>query len=208
MIQLGALFPDHLNLNGDLGNLLVLQKQFEWRGLQAHITPVTTAEGLRRDYDLLFIGHGSDAAWEDIHRIMPELTQILKSLIEADRPIMAVSTGFEKAVATGVFSNLPVEPRADRVSKFEVLEDGGSQVLGYLNTDSDLPGIYRSGNFLGTMLHGPVLSRNPEMLRLLLTSLAGAAGMALPEPTDANKADHVAGLIAEVWKLEEQLASE
>jgi CobQ-like glutamine amidotransferase family enzyme len=89
-----------------------------------------------------------------------------------------------------------------------VLEDGGSQVLGYLNTDSDLPGIYRSRNFLGTMLHGPVLSRNPEMLRLLLSSLASATGMALPELTDAKKADHVAGLIAEVWKLEEQLASE
>jgi CobQ-like glutamine amidotransferase family enzyme len=37
MIRLGVLFPKHLNLNGDFGNVEVLARQLEWRGHEVQI---------------------------------------------------------------------------------------------------------------------------------------------------------------------------
>ena len=34
------LYPDVLNLYGDRGNVLCMQRRLEWRGMQANIVPV------------------------------------------------------------------------------------------------------------------------------------------------------------------------
>lgn len=208
MIKLGALFPEHLNLNGDIGNVDVIKKQLEWRGLSSDIVAVTSEEHLIGGLDFVFLGHGSEAAWADIERRMPNLNFNIKGLLTSDTPFMAVSTGFERVVASGALEDLSPSMREARASKFEVAEDGAFKVLGYLNTESNLPLVYRSGNLVATMLHGPVLSRNGNLLNEVLSAVASKAGLALPALSDAKKADHLVDLIAEVWKLEVELASE
>jgi CobQ-like glutamine amidotransferase family enzyme len=208
MIKLGVLFPDHLNLNGDLGNVTVIKKQLDWRGVDSVVIGITSEDQLSEGFDLLFLGHGSEAAWTDIESRMPNFDSVIERVLDSDIPFMAVSTGFERIVASGALQGLSQSTRDARTSKFEVAEDGDDKVLGYLNTESDLPLVFRSGALVATMLHGPVLSRNASLLNEILVAISTRAGIDLPALMDAKKADQLADLIAEVWKLEEELASE
>ena len=55
------LYPDVLNLYGDRGNVLCMQRRLEWRGMQANIVNVPIGTKLdAKNCDLIFIGGGQD----------------------------------------------------------------------------------------------------------------------------------------------------
>ena len=39
-LRVAHLYPELLNLYGDSGNVLVLRKRMEWRGMEARVTPI------------------------------------------------------------------------------------------------------------------------------------------------------------------------
>lgn len=208
MIRLGALFPDHLNLNGDLGNLEVIAKQLEWRGIDSETLAIRSIHDLSQGLDFILVGHGSLAAWADIRDTFVEMAPTLKQLMTIGVPALAISSGFEESTMAGLFANLSPAPIAPRISKFEIYSDGDSEVLGYINTEVDLPMLHREGNWIGSMLHGPVLAKNPALLEEVLTGIAKHGSVPLA-PFQANeKAGQLADLISEVWNLEKDLASE
>ncbi len=60
-LRICHLYPDILNLYGDLGNVLCLRKRLEWRGIESSVTRVPLGSPLRLgDYDLVFAGGGQD----------------------------------------------------------------------------------------------------------------------------------------------------
>jgi lipid II isoglutaminyl synthase (glutamine-hydrolysing) len=206
MIRLAALFPDQLNLNGDQGNLEVLTKQLKWRGVPSEVFAVRTVAELEQRFDLIFVGHGSIAAWSSIDDEFHAMTPKLAQLIRAGVPGMSISTGFEKLVESGVLTVPKIEPLKERISKFEIFEDSHSEVLGYLNTDVNLPVLHREQNWIASMLHGPVLAKNPALLNEALGNIASHADVEIPELKE--KAGQLADLIKDVWELERELASE
>jgi lipid II isoglutaminyl synthase (glutamine-hydrolysing) len=208
MIKLAGLFSDHLNLNGDFGNLRVLDQQLNWRAMPHEIVSVEEAADLIAAPNFILIGHGSEAAWADIEGQFLALIPRLRELLAAGATILAVSTGFEMVVKHGLIAGLTVEASDERISKFATAQDDSGEVLGYVNTDTDLPTIYREGSFIGTTLHGPLLAKNPNLLESILAQVSTNAGVAVSSIQDAKKADLLAGLVAEVWKLEVELANE
>lgn len=208
MIRLGALFPDHLNLNGDLGNLEVIAKQLEWRGIDSETVAIRSVDDLRQRFDFILVGHGSLAAWADIRDTLGDMAPILRQLMEAGTPALAISTGFEELALVGLFGDLSPAPIAQRISKFEIYRDGESEVLGYINTEVDLPILHRDGNWIGSMLHGPILAKNPALLEEALTNITKHALLPLAPIQVNEKAGQLADLISEVWSLEKDLAGE
>jgi CobQ-like glutamine amidotransferase family enzyme len=208
MIRLGALFPEHLNLNGDFGNLEVISKQLKWRGLASETFSISSKEDLKQRLDFIFVGHGSLAAWADIQNEFSNMIPELTELFTAGLPGLAISTGFEELAKTGLFAQLGPTLKAERISKFEVFKDGDLDVLGYINTEVNLPLVHRERNWIGSMLHGPLLAKNPGLLEEVLESIASNAGLALPQIQEDEKVGQLADLISEVWKLEKELASE
>jgi CobQ-like glutamine amidotransferase family enzyme len=208
MIRLGLLFPEHLNLNGDFGNLEVLSRQLDWRGHGYEIVHVTRPSDLESRLDFLLIGHGSEAAWSDIDARFSDLCAGISRLLKSRVPVLAISSGFANLVSRGLVPELTVKPLPGRISKFEIVDDQGDEVLGYINVDTDLPAFHRSGSLIGTTLHGPVLSKNVRLQIKLLEQVLANAGETLREFQDAKKADQLADLLAEVWKLERELANE
>jgi len=59
-LRVCVLYPDRLNLYADRGNLMVLSRRCEWRGLSCEIARVGIGEDLVPDADLYYIGGGSD----------------------------------------------------------------------------------------------------------------------------------------------------
>ena len=60
-LKICHLYPDVLNLYGDRGNILCLQKRLEWRGIGCKVDCVKLGEKKAlTGYDLFFIGGGQD----------------------------------------------------------------------------------------------------------------------------------------------------
>lgn len=207
MIRIGTLFPKHLNLNGDQGNIKVISQQLKWRGLQVAVIEVTRPEHLE-ELDFVLIGHGSAAAWSEIESKCMLIVEALSQTRYSTLPLLAISSGYEFANRCGLFGALKPSTSVERISKFEIADFEGYEVLGYLNTTSDLPVIVRRSERLGTMLHGPVLSRSTELLENVLLSIAVHAQVEIAEIQSKEKAGQLADLVSEVWKLERELASE
>ena len=78
------LYPDVLNLYGDRGNVLCMQRRLEWRGMQANIVNVPIGTKLdAKNCDLIFIGGGQDFEQEVLlDDLKGEKTAELKAAIE------------------------------------------------------------------------------------------------------------------------------
>jgi hypothetical protein len=156
VIKLAALFPKHLNLNGDHGNLLVIQKRLQWSGVTAEIVPVTSTERLS-EFDFVIAGHGSKAAWADVIRLDPSFVRNLVAFIEAGKTALLVASAYD--LVSEALTGLQCESTEHR-SEFVKTEDG---VVGYLNSDSSNKELQWHKNALLTLLHGPVLAKNPPL---------------------------------------------
>ena len=56
-INICHLYPDLLNLYGDRGNIIAMQRRLEWRGFRVNVTGINVNEPFDwKDYDIFFIG--------------------------------------------------------------------------------------------------------------------------------------------------------
>ena len=212
-IKFAVLYPGHLNLNGDLANIKVLRRRLDWAGVASTIQVVEPGQKIDVDADFIIIGHGSIAAWNAIRADLISRKSELESFVNRGVKLLAIATGYEMLFEQTAAGEAGIGLLAgelellDRVSKFEVVEFEGQELLGYLNSEADLPVVARHGSILAINLHGPVLAKNPQLADAILSDLLQAHGI------DSNilsnkKAAYADGLVAEVWKLEKELASE
>ena len=68
MITLVHLYPREMNIYGDTGNVLVLRRRLQWRGLPSEVVAVNVGDPLPANADLVLGGGGQDAAQGEIGR--------------------------------------------------------------------------------------------------------------------------------------------
>ena len=174
MITLLQLFPDHLDLNGDAGNLKVLQRRLEWAGIEVKTVSLQPGQDFDEHPDVVFVGHGSTAAWKQVYTSLARLAPKLSEWMEAGTIVFAISSGF--AALHGLLPGLVTSiDRTERASKF-ISEDFGDQTLvGYLNSDLALPNLLVDSNLIGSMLHGPLLAKNSWLSDFIFEKLGISA---------------------------------
>ncbi|HEX4728321.1 MAG TPA: glutamine amidotransferase [Jatrophihabitans sp.] len=67
-LLIAHLYPREMNIYGDTGNVLVLRRRLQWRGLPVQVVPVQVGDPLPTDADLILGGGGQDAAQGEIGR--------------------------------------------------------------------------------------------------------------------------------------------
>jgi CobQ-like glutamine amidotransferase family enzyme len=65
-LTLVHLYPREMNIYGDTGNVVVLRRRLEWRGLPVEVVPVSVGDPLPAQADILLGGGGQDAAQGEI----------------------------------------------------------------------------------------------------------------------------------------------
>lgn len=65
-VTLAHLYPHEMNIYGDTGNVLVLRRRLEWRGIDVRIAPVGVGDPFPADVDIVLGGGGQDAAQGEI----------------------------------------------------------------------------------------------------------------------------------------------
>ena len=95
-LRIVHLFPELLNLYGDSGNILVLRKRLEWRGLAADVTEVHVGERPSfADADIVFIGGGSDREQRIVCESLLAEQAELSSFVEDGGVLAAVCGGYQ-----------------------------------------------------------------------------------------------------------------
>jgi lipid II isoglutaminyl synthase (glutamine-hydrolysing) len=61
VLRVCALYPDLMNIYADRGNLLMLRKRCQWRGIDFELAEVSIGQALHPDaHDLIYLGGGQD----------------------------------------------------------------------------------------------------------------------------------------------------
>ncbi|TXK74014.1 type 1 glutamine amidotransferase [Paenibacillus sp. N3.4] len=89
-------FPDRLNLYGDRGNVIALQKRCEWRGIALEIVNIKSTQSLSfSKADLLFIGGGSDREQGLVAHELLKIKKEFKDGIEDGVGCLAICGGYQ-----------------------------------------------------------------------------------------------------------------
>ena len=82
-LTIGWLYPQLMSTYGDRGNILVLQKRCEWRGIQTEIITIdqTISDQRLKTIDLLFGGGAQDREQEIVMKDLQTKKVLIKELI-------------------------------------------------------------------------------------------------------------------------------
>lgn len=95
-LRIAHLYARFLNIYGDRGNILALQKRAEWRAIKVSITRIGLNESFDADFfDFYFIGGGQDKQQETIAVDLLRHRQRLARAKEGKAVILAVCGGYQ-----------------------------------------------------------------------------------------------------------------
>ncbi len=145
-LRICHLYPEMLNLNGDHGNVMILNDRAKRRGITVHVHELSFGERFLEDaYDIVFLGNGQD---EELSAVLKELLEhdraALEAYVEAGGVLLAVGGGYEllgvdKKTLTGevipCLSLLPIHTEVveQRLIGNTVVIDGERTYIGFEN---------------------------------------------------------------------------
>jgi len=214
-LRVCALYPELMNIYADRGNLLLLQRRCEWRGIGFELTASDLGEPLDpAQADLFYIGGGQD---RDQRLCAFDLAEVKREGLHAaaarGAAMLAVCGGYQllghsyelgdetlpgvglvdlrtvRSDGPRLIGNVAIEvalPGLDRPRVLAGFENhggrthlqAGAQPLGRVlrghgnDGSSGFEGV-RSGNVIGTYLHGPLLPKNVWLADWLIAAALG-----------------------------------
>lgn len=204
-LRIVHLYPDALNLYGDGGNAIVLERRCRWRGIPIEVDDVRMGDVLDLSTaDIVLIGGGADRDQLAVANELRHQRDELQGYVEDDGVVLAICgsyqllgrsyyMGDEKVEGLGIIAGDTVRGEGRLTGNVAVKTDiadapfvgfenhGGRTMLDAcehpLGT-SVLEGTGNNGqdgsegclhrNLVGTYLHGPALSKNPELADWLI----------------------------------------
>lgn len=95
-IRIFHLYPDAMNLYGDLGNIITLVKRCQWRGIEAEVVNVKVGDKVTfADADLIFMGGGQDSGQRIVTEDLVSKGTEIKKEINKGLPALLVCGGFQ-----------------------------------------------------------------------------------------------------------------
>jgi lipid II isoglutaminyl synthase (glutamine-hydrolysing) len=98
VVRLCHLYPGELNIYADRGNIAVLRRRLEWRGLGLEVTEAGIGDPVDDDHDLYYLGGGQDrdqlAVAEDLPRTKADA---LRSAVGDGAAVLCVCGGYQLA---------------------------------------------------------------------------------------------------------------
>lgn len=207
-----VMYPQHLNLNGDVANAGVLARRMNWYGHSAAIEFHNPGDELPNYLpDFVLFGHGSEAAWADVEEDLTRNWPKISAWFDKGVLGLAINSGQELLHGTS-FAYLDGELRAgERVSKFVAVETDlfGSvnNLLGYQNSIYSAPIIELKNSLIGTQLHGPVLAKNSWLADEIIRRITGESELTVVPAAEAQ-VELVAKFERGIRDLEVPLANE
>lgn len=140
-VRVAHLYPDRMNIYADRGNLAVLHRRLDWRGMRLEVDEIGLGQPVDPDRcDLIYLGGGQDRDQELVaHDLVATKADALRSATADGAVLLAVCGGYQLAGAgyTGVDGS--------RMPGIEVLdvdtEAGPTRLIGDVVIDAELDGV-------------------------------------------------------------------
>jgi lipid II isoglutaminyl synthase (glutamine-hydrolysing) len=95
-VVIAHLFPDALNLYGDLGNIVTLARRAQWRGIEPEIRGIGEDDAAKLEgADVIFIGGGADQHQRAVADSLVALADPLRKAINDGAALLAVCAGYQ-----------------------------------------------------------------------------------------------------------------
>ncbi|MGZ4030795.1 MAG: type 1 glutamine amidotransferase, partial [Tumebacillaceae bacterium] len=95
-LKIAHLYPDLLELYSDRGNVIILQKRAQWRGLEVEVDHVKVGDGKRlQDYDILFMGGGMDREQDILAQDLQRRKGEIEEAVEQGSVFLGICAGFQ-----------------------------------------------------------------------------------------------------------------
>lgn len=203
-IKLLHLYYDIMNLYGEYGNIKILEQHLKDQGFEVIVNKKSIGEIKDfKQYDFIYMGCGTERNQATILQDILSEKEDLKNFIEEGKTILLTGNSFEilgksidgkPALEFFNFETEHTERREtpDVICTSDILEN---KVVGFINTmsvikNNDKPlfriewnsecdkkdeteGIVYK-NLMGTHLIGPLLIRNPEILKVIIEKICTA----------------------------------
>src|SRR4051812_18128828 len=95
-LRLLWLYPDHMNIYADRGNIAVLERRCAWRGIRFSLAPAGPGERFDPGaHDLLYMGGGQDRDQALVaHDLVDTKREAIEQALAEDVALLAVCGGY------------------------------------------------------------------------------------------------------------------
>ena len=196
-IKLLHLYYDIMNLYGEYENIKILEEHLKDQGYTVMVDKKTLGEEKNlEEYDFIYMGCGTERNQMCIMQDFKKEKEKLSKLIEQEKNIMLTGNSYEilgkklnREDALGIFNfeakNTQKRTTEDVICTSNLLKN---KVVGFINNMSEITNLENSlfdiewgiedkkegisyKNLIGTHIIGPILIRNPELLKLLINRI-------------------------------------
>lgn len=195
------LYYDIMNLYGEYGNVKILKRHIEDQNEEVQLDEKTIGDNFKiNDYDFIYIGAGTEKNQKVVLEDLKKHKEEIKKYIEEDRLFLATGNSYEmfgkkidEEEALGIF-DFEVSRMKDRITSDVIYRSKyfNKKVVGFVNKTSnivhninplfevefgigqnenkDYEGV-KYKNFYGTYISGPIMVRNPDVLKTFMKLL-------------------------------------
>ena len=122
------LYPDLLNVYGDVGNILVLKHRAEERGIKVNVVDVSLNDKFNKDeIDIVFFGGGQDYEQSIVSEdLKNNKGEVLKQYIEDEKVLLAICGGYQ------LLGKHYISPNGEKLQGLGILDiytEGGEKRL-------------------------------------------------------------------------------
>lgn len=199
-ITIAHLYYDLLNLYGECGNVRILKKILEEQNVDVVVKFLTVDDKLNfEDYDFVYIGMGIEDNLKIANKHLKKYKKDIQKYIEDGKYFICTGNSYELFGKEIAFESETIKTLGIFDYKSKILEERkimeisaktdmiDKELIGFMNTGSTNDNkkenflkninntdenegiIYK--NFIGTYLIGPLLVRNPELLKLIVKKI-------------------------------------
>jgi len=95
-LTIGWLYPTKMNIYGDRGNVIALQRRAEWRGLSVQTELIGIGDPIPANVDVFFFGGGQDQEQVAVsHDLQGAKGELIKDAVEQGSAMLAVCGGYQ-----------------------------------------------------------------------------------------------------------------
>lgn len=199
-ITIAHLYYDLLNLYGECGNIRILKKILEEQNVDVVVKFLTVDDKLNfEDYDFVYMGMGIEDNLKIANKHLKKYKKDIQKYIEDGKYFICTGNSYELFGKEIAFESETIKTLGIFDYKSKILEERkimeisaktdmiDKELIGFMNTGSTNDNkkenflkninntdenegiIYK--NFIGTYLIGPLLVRNPELLKLIVKKI-------------------------------------
>ena len=177
-MKIAYLYYDFLNLYGESGNIKIISNILKYNKIKHEILYLSLDDKLEFDkYDLVYIGSGTEDNLLIALKHLSKYKNDIKKYIEDNKFMLVTGNSVD------MFGKKIDDIKALNIFDYEVTkgkrkmdEVYHNKILGFINNNSynseySDTDIIKYNNFYGTYILGPILVRNPELVKQFLNDL-------------------------------------